>query len=101
MNTDESNRAASVEIGSPSGGATVRAKEAYPGSMKSTVLRLDKPKPESLVVVRHLCFINKEDDIAIVNIVLCSYTMALASCMLDEDVGIKTVTTSWPRLYED
>lgn len=97
MNTDEPDRAASVEVGCPPGGATVRAKEAYPGPMKSTDLRLDKLKPDSLVVVRHLCFINYEDDVAIVNIFLCDKSMALASRTLDEDVGIKIVTTFRPR----
>lgn len=68
---------------------------------KSTDLRLDKLKPESLVVVRHLCFINYEDDVAIVDIVLCDESIALAPRTLNEDVGIEIVSIFRPRSDQD
>lgn len=52
-------------------------------------------------MVRHLCFINNEDDVALANIVLCDKSMAFFSCTLDEDVGITIVTTFWPILDQD
>lgn len=52
-------------------------------------------------MVRHLCFINNEDDDALANIVLCDKSMAFFSCTLDEDVGITIVTTFWLILDQD
>lgn len=52
-------------------------------------------------MVRHLCFINNEDDDALVNIVLCDKSVTFFSCTLDEDVGIMIVTTFWPILDQD